>query len=409
MVVKFLIGLSVYWLYTTYYTNRFDADIFKFYDDSAVVFNAIFHRPLDFIKLICSYNIDNEYFYSNYFINMNNWDSQYNSTFFNDSHTIIKINAVIRFFSFGNYHVHTLFFCMMSTTGLFALYKAVMHWFKDKEKPLKYLLFFMPSILFWSSAVLKEPIILLSLGLLFLSINNLRNGKNIIINLLVLTLSLYSLFLIKFYVFVSLVSIIIPFIFSLNTSFKKLFIYYGLSLLIFFTIALSVKHISPSLDFINILAKKQEIFIRMTEFTRAGSFFEIQKLDPNVISVVKAVPKGVINCFVRPLPWNISSKIQILALVENIFILLFFLFSIYHAYYHKTLKKIRSYKLLFACLFFTIILFAIIGISTPVAGALVRYKVPALPFLIMLLLLLIDVKKISFSFYGNPSKSNKRN
>lgn len=408
LLIKFIVGLSLYWLYSNYYTNRFDADIFKFYDDSSVVFNAIFHKPSDFLQLIFSYNVDNEYFFDNYFINMNNWDSRHNSTFFNDSHTIIKLNAIIRIFSFGNYHIHTLFFCMMSVTGLFGLYKSVIHFFKGKEKILKYLLFFTPSVLFWSSGVLKEPIILLSLGLIFMSIYNLINRKKVFINLLVLILFLNCLFLIKFYVFVALIPVLIPFIFSLTPYLKKLLFNYGLSLLIFILIALSMKHISPNLDFIDILSKKQNSFIRMAEYNRAGSCFEIQKIESNLISVIKAVPKGIVNCFVRPLPWNISSKIQILPVVENIMILFFILLSIYHAFYHKTIKKIASYKFLLTCIFFTLILFSIIGISTPVAGALVRYKVPALPFLMMLLLLLVDVKKFYFPLFTNSPKGYKR-
>ena len=38
------------------------------------------------------------------------------------------------------------------------------------------------------------------------------------------------------------------------------------------------------------------------------------------------------------------------------------------------------------CLSFIVILFVLIGLTTPVLGALVRYKVPALPFIGILLL-----------------------
>ena len=42
-------------------------------------------------------------------------------------------------------------------------------------------------------------------------------------------------------------------------------------------------------------------------------------------------------------------------------------------------------------------LFAIIGITTPITGALVRYKVPALPFLVIGILTFIDPKKLIIS------------
>jgi hypothetical protein len=262
LLIKFTIGLLLYWLYSKYYTNRFDADIFKFYDDSQVIYNSIFENPLDFIKLIFSYKIDTDYFFSNYLINMNNWDSQYNSTFFNDSHTIIKINALLRIIS---YHVHTLFFCMMSTIGLFSLYKSIIHLFEGKENILKWLLFFTPSVLLWSSGVLKEPIILLLIGVIFLSIHKILKNHKTAYNILILTSSLSILFFIKFYIFIAFLSIIIPFLIIRTSSIKKILIIYTSCLFIFFGLAISLKQIYIKFDFINILINKQKSFIRMSQ------------------------------------------------------------------------------------------------------------------------------------------------
>jgi hypothetical protein len=41
------------------------------------------------------------------------------------------------------------------------------------------------------------------------------------------------------------------------------------------------------------------------------------------------------------------------------------------------------------CITFVVVLFVLSGIATPVVGALVRYKVPALPFLVIALLLVV--------------------
>ena len=46
------------------------------------------------------------------------------------------------------------------------------------------------------------------------------------------------------------------------------------------------------------------------------------------------------------------------------------------------------------CLSFITILFVLIGLTTPVLGALVRYKVPTLPFLGILLLFMTDDTRI---------------
>ena len=43
---------------------------------------------------------------------------------------------------------------------------------------------------------------------------------------------------------------------------------------------------------------------------------------------------------------------------------------------------------------FSLFLLTIIGLTTPILGAIVRYKIPALPFLILVALLFLDVQKL---------------
>jgi hypothetical protein len=76
--------------------------------------------------------------------------------------------------------------------------------------------------------------------------------------------------------------------------------------------------------------------------------------------------------------------------LENL--LLFFLI-IGAVFYGKKLD-IKQVDFILSSLLFITVLFIIIGISTPIIGALVRYKIPGLPFLFMIFLLIIDTKKI---------------
>ena len=45
-------GYILYIMYSQYYTERYTADIFKYYDDSLVLYNTFFSNPLDFFKII---------------------------------------------------------------------------------------------------------------------------------------------------------------------------------------------------------------------------------------------------------------------------------------------------------------------------------------------------------------------
>ncbi len=322
---------------------------------------------------------------------MNHWDTPYDTNLFNDSHTIIRANAIIRIFSFSNYFVHILFFCMLSIIGTFALFKATIHYFPNKELFLKLGLFFTPSLLFWSSGVIKEPIVMFALGMILLSIYNLLQKDKYLKNILFLSASTLLLFYIKFYVLFAFIPFLIPYVINQKKSIKRPIITYLISLLIFTTLIFNLKYISNSLDFIEILNSKQASFIKMSDFQNAGSYFELTKVDQNLMSILKAVPEGIINCFVRPLPWNINSPIQLAPLIENCTIIIFLLLAIYHTFFLSSLKKISSINFLLFCVFSVGLLFSIIGITTPISGALVRYKVPAYPFLFMLILMMLDI------------------
>ena len=58
-------------------------------------------------------------------------------------------------------------------------------------------------------------------------------------------------------------------------------------------------------------------------------------------------------------------------------------------------KQPRKYEIIWMLCFllFIFLLFAIIGSTTPVIGAIVRYKIPALPFLWIIMLVMFDESK----------------
>ena len=64
-------------------------------------------------------------------------------------------------------------------------------------------------------------------------------------------------------------------------------------------------------------------------------------------------------------------------------------------------------KILFA-LFFALIQFAVIGLTTPVIGAMVRYKVVALPFLYTIFMLCIDKDALLKKLKRSKSPDSER-
>lgn len=392
LVVKFIASLGLFYIYTDYYPNRLEADIFKYFDDSEVVYESFYDSPVNFIKLMFEYDIDNDYFFDHYIAKMNNWDRMYDTNVYNDSRTIIKFNALFRFFSFGKFHVHSLFFCFLSLIGTVALYRVTKKIFTNGKGILIMLMFLLPSVLLWSSGVLKESILIFALGLLFLALDKILHYKERGIPLLTILLTLLLMIYIKFYVLVAFIPVLICYVTAHYIKWAKWKVYIPI-LFVFGILALFSKHIPPYMDFVDILEGKQEDFIRLAEFQDAGSKFDLTDIEPSFFGIIKVIPEGVINCFIRPLPWRANSILSIPAVLENLFILALVILGIIQIFKRRVKIEEEHKNIVWFSIVFILLLYAIIGVTTPVSGALVRYKVPALPFLMVVLVYLLQNQK----------------
>ena len=152
---------------------------------------------------------------------------------------------------------------------------------------------------------------------------------------------------------------------------------------------LGLAALAPQYSFINLIVDKQRDFINLSQFFEVNSAFAMDYLEPTLWSLIKASPEAILNVFTKPWLGEVNSLLFIPPLFENLllFILLLFCFS--------SRKKLTSNqaRFVFFCLSFTIIVYLIIGLTTPITGALVRYKIPAAPFLWFGILMILNTHK----------------
>jgi len=326
---------------------------------------------------------DNAYFDKHYYSQMNHWMRPFGSNYYNDTHIMIRLNAFMRFFSLGHFHVHNVFMNMISLVGIMALYRS----FRKVKGIDQTLLFFgvalLPSILFWSSGVLKEGMIIFSLGLLFLSINRYHSGNRVIHSLLIL-LSAYLMIRLKFYVLLALIPGFIAYVTIKFFNFRRLFIWHLIIPLFLVGLALNLKYISPEIDVMKMMAEKQTEFICLAEYMNSGSQITLGKLTENPISLFINIPSGFANSLVRPYPWEVDSLFTAFSFLENLFIIILAILVVRN----REQLDAETLNLFYCCISFVLILFIMIGITTPVLGAMVRYKVPGNLLLIAALAIL---------------------
>ncbi|MGE0562616.1 MAG: hypothetical protein AB7O47_12435 [Flavobacteriales bacterium] len=389
--LKFLFSIILTLIYTYYYTDRSTSDIYKYFDDSKILFDALKTNPADYFKMMFGFDNDSAYFDEHYYQKMIFWYRAYNSNLFSDSHIIIRFNAFIRLFSFGHFYVHNVFINFISFIGLTAIFRFFKPLFKNHSKVLFYATFLIPSVLFWGSGLLKEGLILFGLGVLLLSFQQSFIKFKWYFILLIfgcIVILLYT----KLYV---LAAIIVPLL--AYGIYKKLlptkpFHSLLLSIMGISTIVSSIVLITKKYNPFNIIIDKHNEFMKYIQYVSANSSFDLPQLT-NWFSIIKYTPNAWLNTFIRPYLWESYSPFVLMSSLENLlFIGLFMLVLLFP----KREKKQRFYVLF--CLVFVFTLFTIIGLMIPIFGALVRYKVPALPFLAIVLLMLIDIDKLKIKY-----------
>ncbi len=394
-ILKVFAGFFVYVIYSQYYPNRLEADTFRYFDDSKIMFESIQHSPLDFLKMLTGIGCNTEEFNIEYFNRMYNWFRPYDDGLFNDNRLIIRINAFIRIFSFGNYHVHSIFFNFLSFLGLVELGKFFLKQ-RFSKGAVYFVLFLIPSFVFWSSGILKETILVAILGVFLHQLYRVSVEKYNPLAILIVLTCFFLLAILKIYVLVSFVPLVVfllvrnqPWPIFGNTYFPLVF-----SLVLFSIFSLFPLGIDP----IKIIVTKQHNFIALAEFLDAQSKIDIPYLRENIGSFLSATPSAFVNTLLRPFPWDIHSVIILLPFLENV---LFILLIGMILYTRKTmLDSFIDKKMVFQFMVVVVFLFIIIGLTTPVIGAIVRYKVPALPFLY-----LVVVEQIHFNALRPLSKT----
>lgn len=392
--LKLFTGFILYLIYTEYYEQRSLADIFKFYDDSKIISDVALSKPIDFLQILFGLDFDKAYFESNYFINMNHWETSYKSVIMNESRLIIKINALFNLVGFNNYIFNAANFILIGYLGLIMIIKSFFNQIKMMNTRLLFwscMLF--PSIVLWTSGILKEPLTFFAIGLILFGIQGAlaKKKKSIVI----LVIGGYLLFMIKFYVFACFVPALITFMIIKKRKLNPFKTIFSASIVLL-TLIVLISFLSEAYNPIGLLSRKQNDFIGLAEFSKSGSYFKTSPIKNNLLSFIKAIPEGIFNGFLRPLPGDIKKSIHLLPLVENILLICFaggLLLKV-----KKNINKLSMDRkqIILCALFFAFLLYTLTGMSTPVVGALVRYKIPGSLFIIISLNIIYDFYKNNF-------------
>lgn len=383
-LLKVVSGILLFIIYQYYYPPT-DSDIFHYFNDGLIIHSSFFEKPTDFLRMITGINADAPDL-QHYYTSCCYWLKPYYYNLPNDNLIVIRTNAIFCFFSMGNFHIHNLFFSFLGFIGLWALYKAFCTDLSGRHMLLLLCVFCFPSVLFWTSGALKESLMMAIFGFLIYFFRSWLKKPTVFSTIAVLVLS-YMMKTSKFYVLMSALPAMCAAVwikFRPRWALSKFIATH----LILFAIAYFSKYIT-GIDLVEAICNKQLCFISMSEdLGNVGSFVYLPPLDNGLISMIVNIPNALYNSFFRPTIFEVKSATMLMAAIENVLIIILLVIGVLFLR-----PKNFANHYVWYCLSFIFILFVLIGLTTPVLGALVRYKVPALPFVGIVILLLINEEK----------------
>lgn len=384
---KILAGAAMIFNYSATEEIKKDADIFRFYDDAKVIYSAVENGEFyNYIRLLTGKNADDPSL-AKYYFNINNFEHQDPGNLTNNKF-FIRYVAFLCLFTFGSYAGILVINLFITFLGLFWIYK----FFYSKLENLKWFLFaiifFTPSIIYWTSGLLKESLIIFSISLILNCGNYVIEKKRSFLRIIIIILALFVLFQVKTFVLLVIIPPMLAYLWLHFFPSQRTMIPYFMMIFIAFSFATeSDKYLETGV--FETLIDKQMQFVDLAITEGAGSNISPIMFQPTALSVASNSPIAIINVLFRPMIWEADSMIKILAAIENTFFLILLLILIIFP-----LKSVENPAVLWFSLVFAISFFVVIGLATPVLGAISRYRVPALIFYLIGIIQLLDINQI---------------
>ncbi|MES2555943.1 MAG: hypothetical protein V4604_07330 [Bacteroidota bacterium] len=436
LLIAWAIKLAAGWLFLVVYSEYYGsgtltADPRAFMRESALLNHVAHESFTDYLRFLAG--METQPMIDHYLSATTHWSSG-DLTLFNDSKNVIRVNSLLYFLSNGNVYLHILVFGFLSLLGFRELYLTFTKVVSFPKRRFWYALILLPSLVFWTGSMLKEPLMIVGLCLVIRAwFGELGNASRIwrwVIGLLLLTAF-------KPYVLLCLLPAIILYVLTVKVFKNRIWLAFSVMFAVFMAIITflpaprekGVFYLTrKQFDFVNIgkggihaYADSCFYFFRPDQFkylniTKDDSVFLTRPLHAKKVALGKAlpfedvtlmpnkkawfmyfrsngctsyvpvtpigsssaqlvcnIPEALTNAAFRPFFGDPGGWLKYFAVVETIVLFGWVLYAF--SFWKSATKQTRIQVV--SLLLFAVCLLLLIGWITPVLGAMVRYRIPA--------------------------------
>lgn len=281
---------------------------------------------------------------------------------------ITKTMAPFNSISQGNYYVNIVFFNFIGFWGAYLLYKLLTENGSVNRQWISLLVFLFPPFLFWTSGIRTEGFLLVFTALSVYAFNRVVRAPGAG-NIIVLLLSLFTVFVMRSSFFFVLAPCFAFWWISARVNTKPLLVFgIGFGLLLAAGLLFNGKT-GRGFNPLQVLAAKQQEFLALHGNTRLA----LPAMDGSVAGLFGALPYAVANSFIKPLPWEARGVLQWMVVFENLFFWSLVIISLIK--YPLAWRELIRQPFWVSLFFFGAFNYIIIGLIVPFPGAIVRYRI----------------------------------
>jgi len=302
---------------------------------------------------------------------------------------VVRVAVPLAFLCFNTYTVIALSFAFISFCGIWAMYITFLRIYPAAYKQLAIAIFFLPSVFFWGSGLMKDSLCIGALGWTFYGFYHVLIAKRNIYQAGILgCIGIYILVSAKIYILLSFMPPALFWVFNENSSriksaslrvlLKPILIIIGAGVAYFGATNLTSGDERFDVDKIGERSKITQEYL--SEYVASGSAYHIGELDGSIASIIKVAPQAVFVSLFRPFLFEARNPVMLLSAIEAAVFLYFTLSLFYRTGLSKGLILIAAEPILSFCFIFSIIMAIGVGTTSGNFGTLVRYKIPLMPF-----------------------------
>jgi hypothetical protein len=360
LLLKFAAGLTVGVLYL-YVFER--GDTFRFFEDAVQLADVATGDPVEYLRFL--WQADESFAV---WPDLRNTEPR--SLFF------AKLLSMICLVSHANYWLCSLWLSFIAFVCLWLFVQRVAIAFPGYGSVTAIAFLIWPTVVFWSSGVLKETIAFAAIcTLVRLALEFSQQRKLVVTNILQALLAVWLAWSLKYYWLGLLAPALVVVAARSNKYVWRMGVLAG-------ALFVLVVALHPNFYPNRILAVITENYYQFHFLTGGNNTFHFHDLQPTWISMLVNSPEALFSGLYRPFLWESSTIFHVLAALENLVLLLLTIHTLFYFRLARVLWRwmipLFSYALM-ECVFLTL--------STPSWGTLIRYRVGLLPFVVLFLLM----------------------